>query len=543
MDNVTRRDLLKTGAQGAAVVGGGLLLNACGSDSSSPTQKAPTSEAKAYRSSGGGTPVRGGTLTLNTMSGGGGETLDPAIPVQVSDLIRQYQLFDLLFGVSDTVGVEPRLATSAEANEDATVWIFKLRQGVKWHDGKPFTADDVVYTFRTWGSPKSYAYGTLAGLVDFPHVKKLDPFTVQVRLLQPVAEFPSLLTGYYNLVRQDGSTAASFKRRPIGTGPFMFESFHPGRQSVFVRNPDYWEPGEKPYVDRLVVDSSFTDEASRLNALLSGQSDILAGMPASAWRQQQKAGNVTVLACPSPSAFDIPMRVDKAPFNDVRVRQALRYVTDRQGLIDGAFGGLANVGNDLHGGTKEFRVKHFADLPPRPHDPEKAKSLLKAAGRENLAFKFPIAPALPGYVEIGTLFAEQAKAAGVRIALETVPVQQYFAYPLYPNRPIQASNVVVFPSLTAYYRPLYISGSATGETHWGSPEHDKLINQAVGATDPSLAAEMWNELQRQQYDQGGYIVFAQAYLTDAVGKHVRGIKAGPAGLLNNMRLLDGWRVS
>src|SRR5262249_47735120 len=151
--------------------------------------------------------------------------------------------------------------------------------GVTWHDGKPFTADDVVYTFHTWSDSANFGNAALAGIVDFPRVRKRGNLTVEVPLVKPAAALPSLFSGYTNFVVQNGSTPASFKTHPIGTGPFMFKSFTPGQRSEFVRNPSYWEPGGKPYVDRLVIQSSFTDETSRLNALLSGQTNILALMP------------------------------------------------------------------------------------------------------------------------------------------------------------------------------------------------------------------------------------------------------------------------
>jgi peptide/nickel transport system substrate-binding protein len=473
------------------------------------------------------------------MTGGTAETLNPALVAQYPDLLRQFQLYDLLFAVSDTVGVEPRLAVSADTNKDGTVWTLHLRDGVTWHNGTPFTAADVLYTFHNWSSSANFGNAAVAGVVDFPRVRKLNKLTVEIPLLIPVAAFPSLLTDYTQFVVQDGSTTASFKTHPIGTGPFMFQSFTPGQQSVFARNPNYWESG-KPYVDRLIVDSSFTDESTRLNALLSGQTQVLSLMPAAEWKAQEAAGQVTVLASPAPQNYQICMRVDKAPFTDVRVRQAMKYIPDRQAIIEGAFSGLADVGNDLLGGTKRYAPEYYLSLPPHPHDPEQAKYLLKAAGQQNLTFTLPIAPAGPGYVEMGTLFSEQAKAAGVTVTLQNIPSSAFFQYPLYPNRTIQPSSTQVFASLADAYRHFFLTGASEAETHWGTPAHDKMINQAISATDPSTAAELWKNVQLQQYNQGGEVVIAEAYFTDAVAKNVRGIKAGPAYFLNNWRLLDGW---
>lgn len=534
MTDVTRRDVLQRGIGGALALGGAAMLDACGG-ASKTSQTGPSTNAAGEQK-----PIRGGTLTVSVMGGASSETLDPSKGAQVPDLIRAIQLYDPLFIANGSLQIEGRLATSAESNKDATVWVLHLRDGVTWHDGKPFDADDVVYSFRAWSSPQHFGNPILAGLVDFKHVRKLSRLKVEVPLLMPVASFTSLFTQPYNMVMQDGATAASYKRHPVGTGPFMYQSFVPGKQSVFVRNPRYWEPGDKPYVDRLVILSSFTDEGARLNALLSGQTNALASMTPSHWKAQQSAGQVTLLRSAAPWGQEICMRVDKAPFNDVRVRQAMKHIIDRQAIVDAGFQGLANVGNDLFGGAKQYRAKHFLDLPPHPHDPEKAKALLKAAGQENLSFTLPIAPALPGYVEAGTLFAEQAKAAGVNVKLEQVSVGQYFAYPQYPNRTIQVSSTLVYADLTPLYRAFFGSGSFVDETHWGTPARDAQLNKAIAATDEQQAADLWREIQQTQYDQGGEIVFAQADYLDAVAKNVHGLTAGPVLPFNGCRFLDGW---
>ncbi len=193
----------------------------------------------------------------------------------------------------------PDSRSSAESNTDATVWTFKLRPGVEWHDGKPFGADDVVYNFQTlWSNANlNYSSGILAGLVNFPAIKAVDKLTVQVPLLQPVAHFPTLFTFYNFPIVQNGATVASSAVEPIGTGPFKFVSFTPGTQSVFEKNPNYWESG-KPYVDRLVVDSSFSDTTSLFNALLSGKINLYPTLPFVNARQQLATKQVQILKHP-----------------------------------------------------------------------------------------------------------------------------------------------------------------------------------------------------------------------------------------------------
>ena len=536
---VTRRRFLGRGAQGAGVLGAASLLAACGGSSSSKS----TSQSDSSDSAGGGTPRRGGTLTLGMITGGTSETINPALISQYPDVVRGYQLYDLLFSLDDALNVQPRLAVSAEPNKAADLWTLQLRDGVTWHDGKPFTADDVLYSFNNWSQPANFGNAILAGTVDFKGVRKRGTLTVDVPLVVPTAALPSLLAFYDNFVVQDGSTKASFTTGPQGTGPFKFVSFRPGSSSVFEANPDYWEHG-KPYVDRVVIDSSFTDESARLNALLSGAINVLPGIPYVEAKTQQSAGQIKVLYVPGgvqPNMID--MRIDIPPFNDVRVRQAMKLLINRQEIVDSAFDGYGSVGNDLFGGVPGgVHVPYFNSSLQHPYDPEQAKALLKAAGREDFTFSLPIAPAGPGFVEAATLFAQQAQAAGVKVILQNVPNSSYFTVGPgeYLSRPIQLDGSFAFGSLAAWYRSYFATGSPLAATHWGSPPHDKVIAAAIGATDPTTAQGLWNVAQEQQFNEGGEIVYANTDYVDACANSVLGLREGRQLYLNNYRLLDGW---
>src|SRR4051812_35136227 len=256
---LNRRDLFRRGALGAGALAAGQLLAACGGGSSgAPGSTAtPGGPGTSTGPAGGGTPVKGGTLRVGMLSQGTAETLAPPKALVQPDYVRQVNLYDQLF-LPVPNGTAPGLATSAEPNRDATVWTLKLRDGITWHDGKPFTADDVVYTIKSWGSKESAYRAQATALIDLDNVRKLDPLTVRVPLRTAFAAFPSFTAWITALVIQDGTTNFD---HPIGTGPFKFGSFAPGRNSVFSANPDYWRGA--PLVDELVVDSSFTDDAAR----------------------------------------------------------------------------------------------------------------------------------------------------------------------------------------------------------------------------------------------------------------------------------------
>ena len=540
---LSRRQLLGTGAG----LAGGLLLAACGGSLNSPAgggKSTGTTAAGALAQLPGGTPKRGGTFTVGVISGGQEENLFPGTSVGTPDFVRDYSLYNLLFYLGkDVTPLVPGLALSAEPNADASVWVFKLRPHVTWHDGKPFTADDVVYNFQTvWSNPNlDYSSGFLTGMVDFKNVKKLDSLTVQVPLTKPAAQFPTIFAYFDFPVVQDGATVQSSAKNPVGTGPFKFESFAPGSRSVFTANKDYWESG-LPYVDRLVVDSSFTDTNSLFNALLDGSINLFPSLPLVTARNQLTAKQVQILASPfAAQSYMFAMRVDKGPFADNRVREAFKYLVDRQAMIDSAWAGFGTVAYDLLAPGTEY---YASDL-VREHDPEKARSLFKQAGVLGHTFTLPTCNFLPGMVESSTVLASQAAAAGVKVVVNTESAATYFT-PAggFTIRPFGYEVDQPVGSLLAAYRSEYTTGCPYPDTHWGSQpggaKAQALISEAIAATDPAKAAQLWRECQQQQFNEGGYLVWGNVPYVDAAANNVRGLSAGAGFSYNNWRLQDGW---
>ncbi|HZS89183.1 MAG TPA: ABC transporter substrate-binding protein [Chloroflexota bacterium] len=517
---LSRRDILRLTAVGALAGAAGLTPRLDGVFAA--TSGAPVEAAK---------PKRGGRLRVGHVGGGTAETVDPHMVVAPVDNARAVNLFDRLTRLKPDLTVEMELAESFEPNATATSWTARLRKGVTWHDGKPLTADDVIYTLRRIGGPKSTFIGASTIVqIDIAHLKKLDNLTVRMPLKQAIAELPLLFTGYFMGIVQNG--AKSFKH-PIGTGAFMFESFTPGQSSLFKRNPNYWKTGQ-PYVDDLEI-LSIPDQGARLNALIGGQVDAIEYVNYAQAKSQMSLQQINLLVAQNSNVVPITMSCDLAPFKDVRVRQAFRLIADRPALVNAAQLGFGTIGNDLFG--KGFQGYDTA-LPQRHQDLDQARSLLKKAGQSNLQVTLYSSKAAPGMLESATAFAEQAKAAGVTISVHNGPADSYYSNN-YLKWNFGQTQWNAYP-IIVWMQQALLSNAPYNETHWYRPEWDKLFNEAIGTLDAGKRQTLMFEVQKQLWDEGGYLMWGFAPQIDGLAKYVRGAVPNPAAALGAYDYRDFW---
>ena len=415
---VDRRGFLAIGA--AAAAGAVLAGRAEG--------RTVTARAAATRAAG---ITRGGTLRIGVVGGGQAETLNPLADVyDTASILRGYQLFDWLVYTGPNLEAQMQLATMIEPSSDGSEWTIRLRPGVEWHDGKPLTADDLMYTLQWLVNPKTASANAPVGnLMNVKAIKKLDPLTIRVPMHIPIGDLVALININGFGVIQNGTKNFT---HPIGTGPFKFESWTPGQHSVFVRNPHYWVSGE-PYVDKLEV-FSIPDPTARLNALISNQVDAMAAIDlphAKVYMSQGTSSGMQILIGDGPNVTTFTMGTAHAPFNDARVRQAIRLIVDRPQMIEIAQEGFGSLANDLWGPGYQYYDGH---LPQRQQDIEQAKSLLKQAGQSklNLTLSSTNGNAFPGQLEAATLLAQQATSAGVIINVKDLPSASYYSS-TFPN--------------------------------------------------------------------------------------------------------------
>ncbi|MHB1884219.1 MAG: ABC transporter substrate-binding protein [Acidimicrobiales bacterium] len=461
---------------------------------------------------------RGGTLRAGLSGGTSSDTVDPLNPLNETDFARVYQLYDSLVAMDRNAGPVLALAEEITPNSDATAWTIRLRAGVEFHNGKPLTADDVIYTFQQILDPKAPAAGASAiSFVDAKAMKRLDALTLRVPCTRPFATFYETMPLYYYSIIPVGFNS----RRPVGTGPFKFESFTPGVQSTFVRNDNNRQRG-LPYVDSVVI-SDYPDETSQINALVAGQADVvnLLSAPAIAGI---RSGGAEVVISDGGGWTPFTMRVDQAPFNDVRVRQAFRLMVNRRQMMEVVFGGYGTLGNDVFG---IFDPEYDHALPQREQDIAQARYLLKKAGHENLSTQIVTGDIAQGVVQAAEVFAQQVSAAGVKVALDKVTSTAFFGPNYLKWRFAQ--------DFWGYYGYLPQVGFATlpaspyNETHWGNPHYINLYNQALATVDSSKRSEIAHEMQRIDYDAGGYIIPYFPPLIDGHAKKVQGLAPAKVG--------------
>jgi peptide/nickel transport system substrate-binding protein len=284
---------------------------------------------------------------------------------------------------------------------------------------------------------------------------------------------------------------------------------------VFVRNENYWN-SPLPYVDTLIM-TDYSDETSQVNALLSGQVDVINLL------SQETVGTVTgsgkkVVISPGGGWNPFTMRVDQAPFSDVRVRQAFRYAVDRHKMLETVFGGHGTIGNDIF---SIWSSEYDHSIPQRPYDPEKAKSLLKQAGHENLSIELVTGDIAQGVINMAQVYAQQAAASGINAKIRQITVTEFYG----PNY-----LKWVFAQDYWYYQPYFaqvnqatLPGAPFNETHFNNAKYNSLYEQAQSTTDENKRTEIAHEMQMIDYNEGGYIIPFFPAVIDGYSPKVNGI--------------------
>lgn len=409
-------------------------------------------------------------------------------PVKIADgggITVMCQTAETLVLSGGDLTARPVLAESWSPNKDGTVWTFKLRQGVKFHNGKTMTADDVVASFDRIADPDngSNALSALSGVLSKGGTRKVDDHTVEFHLDAANGGFPYMVsTDNYNAVILPADYAGDFEQNMIGTGPFKLEKYTPKVGASFVRNPDYW--GEKALPDRVEL-SFYSDYQPQILALQGGQIDIIQQIPVLQGVGLLNDPNFDIISTPSTAHQQVHMRTDLDPFKDKRVRRAIGLCLDRPKLVQGLMKGRAQIGNDSPFAAAYPQTD--PSVPQREKNIAEAKELMSAAGMSG----FETTLTTEKYLEIpdyAVLIQNAVKEIGGNIKVNVLDQGAYYGDAVYGKSPWLDSDMGITDYGHRGVPNVFLSAPLRSDGTWNSAhfknaEYDTLVNSYIASLD------------------------------------------------------------
>jgi peptide/nickel transport system substrate-binding protein len=438
--------------------------------------------------------------------------------------------------------LQPALAESWQPNADGSVWRFKIRRGVKFHDGRMLTAHDVAATMDRLSDPRngSIALSAFAGTLSKGGAHVVDEATVEFRLDAPNGSFPYLVSSdNYNAIILPEDYSGGFERDFNGTGPFRLEKYTAKARASFVRNDEYW--GTKAIPDRVLF--SFYDSIqAQVLAMQGGQLDVLLHVPVQGSQALLDDARLRVVALKSSAHEQVHFRTDQGAFADKRVRRAIALCLNRYNLVHGMFRGHASLGNDSP--FAPIFPATDSSVPQRSVDLVEARTLLAAAGVPN-GFKARLTTErfqeLPDYAVV---IQNAVRKIGIDLTLNVEDQSAYYGGAAfgasdwldsemgiedYAHRGVP--NTILTASLG--------SRGTFNAAHFKNPEYDALAARYIAAIDPAAQRAEAGRIQRLLLEETPVIT---AYFYDwlsVTAKNVSGVRPTAMGQLN----LAGARVS
>jgi peptide/nickel transport system substrate-binding protein len=474
----------------------------------------------------------GGTIRFGQIVPAG--AIDPVTIADSGGLTVLSQVAETLVLSGSDLSAVPLLAESWSPNADGTVWTFKLRQGVKFHNGNTMTADDVVATFDRLSDPKvgSNALSVFSGMLSKGGTRKVDDYTVEFHLDTANGNFPyAVSTDNYNSVILPADFTGNYEDAMIGTGPFKLDKFTPKVGASFVRNDDYWGP--RPLPDRVEI-TFYDDYQPQILALQGGQIDIIQQMPVLQGVGLLNDPNFDIISTPSSAHQQVHMRVDMDPFKDKRVRRAIALCLDRPALVQGLMKGKAQIGND-----SPFMAAYPStdqSIPQREKNIAEAKQLMEAAG---MAGGFSTTLTTEKYLEIpdyAVLIQNAVKEIGGDIQLNIMDQGAYYGDAV-PGKSPWLDSVM---GITDYghrgvpnvflQAPLTSTGT-WNSAHFANSEYDALVTSYIGALDLEAQRESAGKIQKLLLDETP-LIFSYFYdFLTVTRKGVTGVEPTAMGHL------------
>lgn len=438
----------------------------------------------------------GDSLTVG-MVGSAGDTQNPyQFQGSTSSSALFRQMFDGLAQRANDGSVQLALAASIEPNDSNDIWTITLREDIKLHSGEPFIAEDVAESLRWMIDPENaFTYATQLDWLTSPEqIVVVDDHTVKLNLAEPFGLVPEMLAMERINMRsvRNGATEAE----PEGTGPFVLDALSPGQEAKLTRFDDYW--GEKPTIKYLTI-AFFTEQNAVTNAIRGGQIDVAQGIPFPEMPALEADPNLELLVSDTAAYPVIAMNATHEPFDEAKVREALRMSVDRERIVTNAFGGYASVANDFIGKNTSCAPP---DVPQRTQDIEGAKELMAEFGAEGASVELVTDGAFPGMMEMAQLVADDAAKVGLDISVRKLDVgtflDRWLEWPFF----ISFTSNPYETTAKAHYLP---GGSENG-TGFDDGEYTALSEKLYQTADADAQCRLIEQMQTIEYERGGYLI-------------------------------------
>lgn len=466
-----------------------------------------------------GQPRVGGRIRVASTTASMADTLDPAKGGTATDYIRHYMLYSGLTQFDGRLRGRPGLAERIET-QDNVVWNIRLRRGVHFHNGKPLTVDDVIFSLMRHRDP---AIGSKVKTVaeQFASAKRTGPLDLQLRLTGPNPDLPSVLAMSHLLVVENGRHDFS---KANGTGPYICREFTPGIRTIVRRSPNYWKPG-RPYLEEIEL-IAIPDEISRVNALLSGDVQMVNAVGPGSVKRVRATSTHSVMEIPSGLFTNLIMRRDNPVTANPDFVLAMKYLQDRELIKRALFRGFATIANDHP--ISSVDPNFNPDIPQRPFDPDRAKFLLKRSGLLGVRLPVYAAPVANASIDMGSVLQEHAARIGLNLAINRVPSDGYWATH-WMKHPMTFGNTNQRPTTDMMFSLFFQSKTPMNESGWDNPRFDRLLLEARSTTDAALRKEIYGEMQWIVHEYGGLAIPAFISLLDGYDRRLKGMFPIPLG--------------
>jgi peptide/nickel transport system substrate-binding protein len=478
------------------------------------------------------TPKNGGTLRLGLSGGFTSDSWDIGTYTDSVMIEASHAVFNGLIEWAEDGKPKPDLASSIEPSKDAKEWVFNLRKGVKFSNGKELTADDAIYSLNYHrGDSKSAGKASVAAIEE---IQKLDKNQFKVVLKSGDADFLYSLTDYHMLVVPDG-----FKdwANPVGTGAFLADKYDPGVRIALKKNPDFYKEG-RGHLDAAEI-IVITDGLARFNALKSGQVDAINKVEPKAVPQIEKSTNLKLVRSPGGWHAVVAMALDRPPFDNADLRLAMKFATNREQILKALFSGVGSIGNDHPIPSTDPYFNR--ELPQRAYDLERAAFHFKKAGIANPSVVLQVSEAaFNGAADMAQLMKASADAAKIPFEIKKEPADGFWN-DVWLKGDFVASYWGGRAAATQMLSVAYSAGAPWNETHMKSEKFEKLLADAKGEIDEAKRKPYIWEMQKMLHEDGGAIIPVFKDWVDAHNEKVGGeVPTGGFDMVNGYVLERAW---